>query len=229
MYRFRFPRITKPSNDTATARELGRAVQELNILNNDLEILQERCEYHAGRAKYFADKWMELKEEKGMRMSDIDLPYASVNDQSIPTDQSLLIAFDPGPHTGWVITNLDHSFFLFGETDTPSMVPHSLHGLLERMTAFHRSATTIIIESFTLTSKPKDPKYATITLHQIGALKHVASRFGIDPVMHLANVRKMTPTKTLQRAGLWPTGLGHAQSAARHLGAYLIKQGTLKP
>lgn len=166
-----------------------------------------------------------------MHMTDTidDLPYSSVNDATVPTDKPLFIAIDPGPHTGWVITTPDYLYFLHGESDAPNMVPHSLHGLLSRLTAFHRTCTTIIIEDFTLTSKPKDPKYAKITLKQIGALIHVAHRFSIDPVMQISNTRKMTPTKTLKEHGLWPVGETHAQSAARHLGAYLITKGQLRP
>ena len=168
-----------------------------------------------------------------MHMADTDpsekLSLTSINDHSIPLDQPLYIAFDPGPHTGWVVATQNLEFFLCGESTLPNMVPHSLHGLLERMTALHRTYTKIIIESFTLTSRPKDPKQATITLKQIGALAHVASRFAIEPHFQLPNTRKMTPTDALRRAGIWPRALTHAQSAARHLGAYLITQGQLKP
>jgi hypothetical protein len=175
----------------------------------------------------------QLKERTRMHLVDSEpndtLPLSSVNDNSIPLDQSLYIAIDPGPHTGWVVATQNLEFFLYGENTIHSMVPHSLNGLLERMAAFHRSQTKIIIESFTLTSRPKDPKQASITLKQIGAFNHVATRFSIKPVYQIANMRKMTPTKALQRHGLWPVGLDHAQSAARHLGAYLIRNGALKP
>jgi hypothetical protein len=161
--------------------------------------------------------------------SEPELSYYSVNDQSIPTDQNLYISIDPGPHTGWVVATKNLTFFLYGESTLPDMVPHSLNGLLQRMTSYHRLNTTIILEDFTLTNKPKDTKQAKITLRQIGAFQHVATRFGIETVMQIANVRTLTSTKILKQHSMWPVAQTHAQSAARHLGAYLITEGVLKP
>lgn len=171
----------------------------------------------------------EQKENMDTVVSGPELSYYSVNDESIPTDQALYIGIDPGPHTGWVVSSKDFSFFLCGENTLPDMVPHSLSGLLQRMTTFHRLNTTIVLEDFTLTNKPKDVKQAKITLRQIGAFQHVALRFGVKIVMQIPNVRELTQTKILKRHGMWPVGQTHAQSAAKHLGAYLITQGIIKP
>lgn len=167
-------------------------------------------------------------EQKENMDTAFDLSYSSINDHSIPMDKPLYIAIDPGFHCGWVVATKDLQFFICGETTMPSM-PHTLRSLLIRMASEFRMNTTVIIEDFTLTNKPKDTKQAKYVLKQIGAFEHVCEIYGMRKVMQIANVRKLTPTKMLQKHGIWPVGLGHAQSAARHLGAYLITEGILKP
>jgi len=166
-----------------------------------------------------------------MHMTDTraESSLSSINDDEIPMDKPLYISFDPGPHTGWAVLTQDRTFFLGGESISPDLVPHSFAGLLQRMSTYYRMESIVIIESFTLTNRPKDTKQATITLQQIGALKYVATRFGITPIMQIANTRKLADTKTLKSAGLWCPRLTHAQSASRHLGSYLITKGILKP
>jgi hypothetical protein len=142
---------------------------------------------------------------------------------TLPPDQPLVMAFDPGKANGWAMTCLpDLSWFEAGQgtieeiTDVFTAVIMSI-GVISRMNSF------MLIESFTVAGKPiGSSRTITVASESIGVLQHLARQYGITIVKRMPNDRTIVTIGHLRGRKWYPRGMDHAIQATRHLVSWLL-------
>lgn len=157
----------------------------------------------------------------------------TINDLRTPTDTPLVLAFDPGPSTGWAVASLTctgqlGSWFATGQQSGLAVLDDTGR-LLERVGLFARSQSTIVIEKFTLLGGPGGVgKHAAFTCEVIGVLKHMTQLYGTeDPVLRMPSDRLIVNKDVLKSMSMYPKGAVDALSATQHLVSYLIQGGAV--
>ena len=144
----------------------------------------------------------------------------------MPPDLPLALCYDPGLANGWAMTSLPkREWFQAGEGPIEE-VADLTEGVLYALSHASRSKTVMIIEAFTVASRPLGPsRTVTVTSESIGILKRIASKFGIKVSMRQPNERTIITAGHLRGLGWHPRGKDHATQAARHLVSWLLTEG----
>lgn len=128
----------------------------------------------------------------------------------------LVYAFDPGKLTGVAVWDTETSEFFADQL--------TVHELYEYVDSACDQIGYSQIEKFTITERTLKVARETDPMDVIGYLKYAAWRCGFPWGMSIpAEVMSTFPDKSLRKAGMFTTGKGHANDAARHLAWYLVR------
>jgi len=135
-----------------------------------------------------------------------------------------VIWLDPGLHTGWA-TLLHGEHFDSGEGILPE-----IGELLEDYANIYHDNLGIGWEQYVLTSGGSRTGSAGPPIEVIGVARWIGYKFQCQMLKPVpAAMRKAATPEMLDRLGWWCPGLGHANDAARHMLAWLMRENLLTP